>query len=140
MSSDVITHTMLGDILERLKRIEAKLSQPTAAGGVATDGDLDGPHGDPVVKKDPKRWPAENGSYVGCRFSECPADYLEAMAGLNEWKAQQDERKGTDDDKRKAKFNRLDAARARGWAQRVRDGYKAPVRSEQPPAGDDIPF
>lgn len=137
MSSDVITHTMLGDVLERLKRIEAKLSQSSGGAFVADDRDLDGPHGNPAIKKDPKRWTGD--SYAGCNYSDCPPEYLDVLAEFKDWQAGMDERKGTDDDKRKAKFNRLDAARARGWAQRLRSGYKAPAKPQE--AGDDsIPF
>lgn len=117
----------LGALADTLKRIESKLSQSSSGGGAAaaTDVDLDGAHGNPVIKKDPKRW--TGASYAGCNFSDCPAEYLDVLAEFKDWQAGMDERKGTDDDKRKAKFNRLDASRARGWAQRIRGGYKAPV-------------
>lgn len=128
----------LDDLMAAFKRLEAKLSQSTSSGGAAPDVDLDGPHGDPVVRKDPKRWDISMGSYVGCHFSECPTEYLEAVASFKDWQAGMDERKGTDDDKRKAKFNRLDAARARGWAQRLRSGYKAPEKSTTD--DDSVPF
>lgn len=131
-------------LIEMVARLEKRFGQMSVSGGghanVAPDSDLDGPHGDPVMRKDPKRWNADvDGSYVGCHFSECPPDYLDAVAGFKEWQAQQDERKGTDDDKRKAKFNRLDAARARGWAQRLRSGYRPLSKPAHPDEGD-VPF
>lgn len=139
MSGEVITHSMLGDVIERLKRIEAKLSQSTS-GGAASDSDLDSPHGNPSIKKDPKRWTGD--SYAGCNYSDCPPEYLEVLAEFKDWQAGMDERKGTDDGKRKAKFNRLDAARARGWAQRKRNGWQAPVSETPSFNGEegDIPF
>jgi hypothetical protein len=78
--------------------------------------DLDGPHGDPEVKaKDPRDWTGE--PMKGRKFSECPADYLDLMAERFDFFA------GKETDEKKAKYNRLDAARARGWAQRIRGGY-----------------
>jgi hypothetical protein len=78
--------------------------------------DLDGPHGNPEVKaKDPRDWTGE--PMKGRKFSECPADYLDLMAERFDFFA------GKETDEKKAKYNRLDAARARGWAQRIRGGY-----------------
>lgn len=147
MSADVIAHGLLGEIMDAMKRIEQKVDAlKTTAGGsdVATDRDLDGPHGDQVVRKDPKRWDVAKGSYVGCRWSECPPDYLDTLAGFKEWQAGMDDKKGDEDSKRKASFSRLDAKRMRGWAQRLRSGWKAPEGSATFPAdtgGDpEIPF
>lgn len=146
MSSDDFSMLMhrIDELQAAIKRIEAKMSSGGAGGDVATDRDLDGPHGDQVVRKDPKRWPTENGSFVGCKWSECPPDYLDVLAGFREWQAQQDDKKGDDDSKRKASFARLDAKRMRGWAQRKRNGWRAPVNSTggdfPPTSDDDVPF
>ena len=88
--------------------------------------DLDGPHGDPTVKaKDPRDWTGE--PQQGKRFSECPPEYLEMVAErLDYFNAQLGD---SDEDKKKRKFNTLDAARARGWAERLRAGWTAPERS-----------
>ena len=40
---------------------------------------------DRTIKKDPKRW--EGASMVGMTYSQAPAEWLESMAGLCEWKA-----------------------------------------------------
>ena len=46
---------------------------------VATDEELDGDRGDPVVKFDPDRiWKGE--SHTGDHFSRCPVAYLDALA------------------------------------------------------------
>lgn len=77
--------------------------------------DLDGEHGNPVVKaKDPRDWTGE--PMKGRRFSECPANYLDLIADRFDYFASQEQ------DAKKARYNRLDAARARGWAERVRNG------------------
>ena len=81
---------------------------------------IDGPHGDPVVKaKDPKDWTGE--PMKGKRFSECPPDYLEMVASRLDFFAS----KNTDMEKQK--WELLDARRARAWAARLRNGWKAPV-------------
>lgn len=86
---------------------------------VADDRDLDGAHGNPEIRaKDPRDWSGP--PMKGRRFSECPADYLEMVAERFDYFA------GKNDDPKKAAYERLDAARARGWAKRVREG-KVPV-------------
>lgn len=124
--------------------------QKTGGGVVAEARDLDGQYGDPTVKKDPKQWPGE--SYAGCKFSECPADYLDILADLKDWMADKDEQKGTPDGTKYAKYGRLDAARARGWSERKRNGWVPPERLAgggkggtaddfgYDSAADDIPF
>ena len=102
---------------------------------VAFDADLDGPYGNqPIRAKDPKDWTGE--SQLGKPLSECPPAYLDLVAARLDYFAQHS------DDPKKAKYNRLDAARARGWAQRLRNGW-TPPKAE--PFGatliaDDIPF
>lgn len=89
-------------------------------GAIADDRDLDGQHGDPTIKFDPsaKYWNAT--SYEGYHFSETEPDYLDAMAKYLDACAYMAE-KDSDERKRKsAIYKRKDAARARGWAQRLR--------------------
>lgn len=113
---------------------------PRGGGEVAADSDLDGKYGNPEIRFDPKRWTGQ--SYVGSRFSDCPAEYLDEVASFNDWRASKDEEKGDP----KAKWPRLDAARARGWAARIRANGGA---AHRPPANelhadadpmDDVPF
>lgn len=119
-----------------------------ASGGeVANDRELDSEWGNPQIRKDPPRW---NGpSFVGCNYSDATPDYLESLAGFLDWRAAKDEESGrtTAAGKPAAPYSRRDAARARGWAQRLRNGWQ---RSAAAPAGDvpaddfggtdDIPF
>lgn len=105
-------------------------SQQKSGGGVVADArELDSQYGDPTVKKDPKQWPGE--SYAGCKYSECPPEYLDVLADLKDWMADKDEQKGTPDGTKYAKYGRLDASRARGWSERKRNGWTPPA----PPAG-----
>lgn len=146
-----------------LARIEAKIDRLMAHLGVgvatsgasakagatpaASDADLDGQYGDPVVRKDPSRW--SGASYVGYPFSECPADYLDVVAEFNDWRAKKDDEKGAAGEKQgngKPKdgfYARLDAARARGWAERHRqNGGAAPVARARPKEDpeENLPF
>ena len=97
-----------------------------AGGGVASDEDLDGPHGNPKVKKDPPRWRGQG--FAGLCMSACTPEYLDVLAAFLDWRA---DREAEQSDKAKyARFSRLDAARARGWAKRIR------ARTDD----DEIPF
>jgi hypothetical protein len=142
--------SLLNDIAARLDRLEQRLgpdgaAQASPSGGVdrlndsgpsegtaAEARDLEGPYGNPEIRRDPPRWTGQ--SYVGCRFSEASAEYLETLAGFLDWKARESDKK----DERvkggalKSKFIRLDAARARGWRKRILEGgHKRPASTGQ---------
>ena len=141
---------VLRSIDATLKRMASAQESPT----IADAADLDGQYGDPTLKLMPKAWKGDN--YKGRRFSECPPELLDQVASLLDWLAQKadenDER--TSSDKPVAPFKRRDAARARGWAKRLRDGWTPPpmnierdplLDSDDPdvdPFGvnDDVPF
>ncbi len=119
------------DVIETLKSIDATLKQLLALQrgsmppAIASDADLDGQFGDPIVRaKDPRDWTKE--SQLGKPFSECPAEYLDLVASRLDFFAEKAEAEGTltTSGKPVAPYNRRDAARARGWAQRIRHGYK----------------
>lgn len=106
---------------ERMRR-----AGTTAPNGkpAASDADLDGPHGDPEVKaKDPRDWSGE--PMKGRKFSECPPEYLDMIADRLDYFTSQ--LGDSDEDKKKRGYNVKDAARARGWASRLRAGWKAPA-------------
>jgi|SRR5579872_5087298 len=110
---------------------------------IASDADLDGKYGNPEVKaKSPRDWTGE--SMQGKRFSECPAPYLDLVASRLDYFADQNVASENEDDRKKARFNKLDAARARGWAARIRAGYVPPAvdafPSDAPLTADDVPF
>ena len=118
------------DILASLKRIEAHLAQllasvPKPPPAIADDADLDGQYGNPVIRAAvPRDWTGP--SQLGKPFSECPPAYLDMLASRLEYFAQKAEAEGklTAGGKPVSPFNRRDAARARGWAKRLRDGWK----------------
>lgn len=128
------------DMLDVLRSIDASLktlvalsqkrqAQTQAAASrnvVATDRDLDGKYGNPEIKFNPRDWTGP--SCKGRRMSECPADFLELVAETFDYFARQADEKDerTDSGKPVAGYKRADAARARGWAKRIRDGKHRP--------------
>jgi hypothetical protein len=158
------TEQLLSQIITELKGIRAALSigvpgkpvdggTKSAGGAVASDRELDSDFGNPAVRKDPKRWNADvNGSYAGCSFSECPPDYLDCLADLFDWMGDQDDKSGKlYKDKPASIYKRKDAARARGWSQRKRNGWQAPAPAQRAadvnqddsagsPVDDELPF
>lgn len=108
------------DLLQRLTTAAAQRAgtprRPVAAavGGVtASDATLDGPHGDPVVKRDPPEWSGD--SNAGQPFSACPSDFLLTLANHLDRRA---DRNAAEGQAKYARYDRLDASRARGWARR----------------------
>lgn len=115
---------LLREISASLKALVA-LQRGNTPPIVATDSDLDGQWGDPVIRaKDPRDWTGE--SQLGKPFSECPAPYLDLVAARLDFFAEKAEAENTltTSGKPVAPYNRRDAARARGWAARIRHGYK----------------
>ena len=112
----------LKQMLTLMQQREAKVraSQPKP---LASDRELDGQYGNPELKFMPRDWTGP--SFKGRRFSECPAELLEMVAETFDYFASQADAKNelTDNGKPVAAYKRADAARARGWAKRVRDGH-----------------
>jgi hypothetical protein len=115
-------------------------SAPSGGGAVASDYDLDSEYGDPAVRKNPSRWTGAD--FAGCKMSECPPEYLDAVASLFDWMADKDDEAGRNGETYLSKktgqpvaksgaFKRKDAARARGWAKRKRDGWAAPAMNQR---------
>lgn len=76
----------------------------------------------------PKRWGGND--FTGSRFSDCPPELLDELAGLFDWMADKDDQAGAAGEvdakgyRKDGKWKRLDAALARGWAQRIRQGWR----------------
>lgn len=124
----------------------------SGAGRVANDQELDSQYGDPVVRKDPTARYWTGASYGGCQLSECPPDYLDAFAKYKDACAYVNEKEGKAEKQKYVEYDRRDAARARGWAARLRGGGWKPKTGggKGPPVsdedyddaggGDDTPF
>lgn len=132
------------DEVRVLKALAAGLLNATgggksSGGSVASDEELDDKFGNLPIKKNPspKYWKGE--SFVGRPFSECDPDYLDAFAKWKEASVYMKEKDialipDGEEKKTQAKyagFDRKDAARARGWAARIRkSGWKPAARPE----------
>ena len=118
------------DILAVLKRLEGKVDRLLLAEmlreipAVADDALLEEKGGDPQSKIAMRKWVGKD--YKGKRFSECSPEYLDKLADTLMWMAH-NPREGVADALKFARFNALDAGRARGWAKRLRAGWKPPV-------------
>lgn len=126
-------------ITDKLAAIESKLDKVLKAtlsqsgGEVADDRDLDSEWGDPVIKFDLRETDWQGASMEGKRFSQCPVEWLDAKAKSDASYAEylRGPKKGTDEDLKKATYREKDAARARGWAKRLRSGWR-PVGAARP--------
>ncbi len=137
--------SLLQDIASRIERVEMRLGalekapRPATTGqdvmthmaapledAIADDRDLDGPYGNPEIKRDPPRWTGT--SFAGARFSDATPDYLESLAGFFEWKARESDKKNelANNGKPRSQYLRKDAARARGWRKRILEGRGQP--------------
>lgn len=108
--------------------MQARASQPKP---VASDRDLDGKYGDPVLKFIPRDWTGAS-TFKTRRFSECPPELLDMVADTFDYFAQQAEKtdERASNGKPVADYKRADAARARGWAKRMREGNHRRIQNE----------
>lgn len=104
------------------------------APSIATDHDLDGEHGDPMIKYDPKPKYWSGDSFVGYRFSETSPEYLDATAKYLDACAYMFAKDPDEKKQKSATYKAKDAARARGWAARLRQGGGSRVHT-QPSGG-----
>jgi hypothetical protein len=130
MDLDLRLAELSGKLDEALALLRAALPKP-----IASDADMAGPYGDPIIKmKDPRDWTGE--TCVGKRLSECPAAYLDMVADRADFFAKKNDETGAKDDKGRPKsyWDRKAAALARGWARRNRTTppVGAPEREPEP--------
>lgn len=121
MGASEETIALLRSIDASLKLL-VKQQQATAPKAIASDRDLDSRYGDPVLRFMPRDWTGP--SFKNRQFSQCPPALLDLVADSLEWFGKQADEKGERTDKGKpvGDYKRQDAARARGWAKRIREG------------------
>ncbi len=90
---------------------------------VASDYEMSGDYGDPVIKYGlkPKYWAEQPDPFVGRRFSETSPEYMDATARYYDACAFMARKEGGDENVRKAEYKSKDARRARGHAKRLRE-------------------
>lgn len=136
-------------IMARLAAIEMRLaalegggaprtngSSSTSGGAVADDADLDGKYGDARIKYGlkAKYWKEQPDPFIGKTWSRCTPEYLDAAAKYLDGWAFVLRKQG---DEKKAGYKELDASRCRGWARRIRGGWKPPPEPESAWGGAD---
>ncbi len=129
---------MINELEAQLKDLQKrvmKLEMEREASKPVDLGDLTSDWNNFVIRRDPKNWVDNGGpSYEGQRLSEASPEYLDALAGMLEWKAKKEAEEGKTYPSKKtgellpvSPLTRKDAARARAWAERLR---KAGPRTE----------
>jgi hypothetical protein len=98
----------------------APAAGPATEGETADDADLDSEYGNPTIKFDPRERYWTGPSFVGYHFSETAPDYLDAMAKYLDACAFMAAKESDEKNQKSARYKRKDAARARGWAARLR--------------------
>lgn len=131
--------TSMDASLKRLVRLLEGGAGASAAPTIASDTDLDSQWGNPVVKSMPTNW--KGAPFIGRKYSECPAELLDLLAERHDYiAAKADERdERTNSGKPKSAYQRKDAARARGWAARVRAGHAPGAGASSTPARRAVP-
>ena len=127
--ADTDTITLLKSIDASLKHLISLSSAkrtpatPPAHAPKADDSDLDGKYGDPIVRFNPRDWTGAD--HKSRKFSECDPKFLDMLAAVLDYFGEQAEKTNEQyNGKPTAPYKRKDAARARGWAMRIRAGYK----------------
>ncbi len=136
----------------RVQVLEAATASRPKATETVEAWPLDSERGDFEVQKAPPLWiKAGNENFAG-RLSQLTAAQCEAVADLREWQAKQDAKSGklAGNGKPTSHYKLMDAASARGWAERHRrptdDGQpfkpqkaKAHVEAQEDESGE-FPF
>ena len=118
--SDTQLLTEIRDILAQLLALSK--SKRTPAADVAQDADLDSQYGDEPVKFKPRDWSGE--FTKGQKMSECAPELLDLLASSLDYFAEKNAGQMTDNGQPKSMYDKRSARRARGWAARLRAGWK----------------
>ncbi len=110
------TRRAFAELRAQVRDLRARLEYAERAAGLfVPEEDLDRRGGDPVVKFVPRGWRGEN--VEGRRFSACPPEFLDHLAGALRSMSERPPKDPTKDFRAK---NREDAAFARTWARVLR--------------------
>ncbi len=114
--------------VEELERVVAALRAVFGGGvDVSDDRDLDSPRGDEKIRFDPRDWKGE--SHKGRTMSRSQPEFLDVYFDTMTYFASKQP------DAKKAGFDKKTAARAAGWARRLRAGWTQPPVMEKPSYG-----
>ena len=115
--------------IEKLEGVIAGIAAVFGSGiAAADDRDLDGPKGDEKIRFDPRDW--KGPSQKGRTMSRSLPEFLDVYAETMTYFA------NNQTDAKKAGFDKKTAARALGWARRLRDGWTPPPAPPAPSFGN----
>lgn len=131
----------INGLADRLMALERRVERLMASGSSDRAGpagaegheeelpavNLDDARGNPKVAKQSPRWKGPR--FEGKLFSECSPEFLRDHAAFLRWKASNPLR----GKEQYAAYDRLDAARAIGWAERIEGGWRPPERKSSLP-------
>lgn len=102
----------------------------SGVGAIASATDLDGKYGNPKVRCNPTDW--KGAPRKGHLLNRCEPEFLDLYSEMLEFFAQKADAAGekASGGKPKSFYDRADAARARGWAKRLRDGWQPPQQAQ----------
>lgn len=123
---------VLEEIRDLLRQIRDRLPPPPPR--TATDAELDGPYGDPIVKFQPRSIAVEDEDVKGKRLSELSVLALAALADAYDGFAARNDDANAKDTKGRPKstWDRQNAALCRGWIARIQRHRSAAVRRAEP--------
>lgn len=121
----------LEELLVLSKSKRAATPAPAPQPNVASDSELDSQYGDEQVKFKPRDW---IGAFVkGQCMSESDPAMLDQLAATFDYFAGKNDTEGqkADNGTPKSTYDRRSARRARGWAERLRAGWKPATPAPQ---------
>jgi hypothetical protein len=126
-----MTMPTIDDVFREVFRVRLMLDALSSE-RIATPEAIRDPKADAVVRFDPKTWRG-GGSFKGRPMSQCPAEFLDELAGALSAIAQKEDRekklyKGGP----ASRFTRRDAARARRWAIEARVSASVAADADEP--------
>ena len=129
MSQEIVI-TLLTEIRDELRLIRAGKKAPV----VADDAELDSDYGDEIIKFEPKNWTGD--LMTGKKMSETTPEFLDRLASSFDFFAGKNKASGekANNGTPKHVYDERSAARARGWAARLRNGWTRPAPAQQTPA------
>lgn len=109
----------LSDHSRRLVALEGQTVGKAPGTAMLPHVDINGEHGDPTVKFDPRDW--KGNSLKGLPMSQCPPNALRMLSKALMYFADKNQAAGkvTSTGKPAHVYDRLDAARAIAWAERI---------------------
>jgi hypothetical protein len=121
---------------ERIKRLEAAVFGGAGTSAKTEVVNIDDPkHGNPVIKYEDRKWTGP--SKLGRTYSQAGLEWLEFHADSRERLAAWKDRQDDEETRKRASWDRREAAKMRAWIERLRAN---PQRELADLPDDELPF